>query len=289
MIKPSSKKRLLGAHVSTLGGLVKGVERGGELGCNVIQLFTKNNNQWLAPPLIKDEIDAFQQALEVNGIRVVIAHAGYLINLATTNPSIHEQSLKSMRLELERAESLEIPFLIAHPGSHKDEGEIVGIMQVVENMRILLEETEGFRVRLLFETTAGQGTSLGWTFEQLAEILERLDFNPRLGICLDTAHIFQAGYDIRKKGLYEGVLKEFDEVIGLKYLKVVHLNDSIKGLGTRVDRHEHIGKGEIGIEPFKWFLNDRRLREIPMLIETPKETGLEEDKKNLKILRSLIA
>lgn len=278
----------MGAHVSTAGGLAKGLKRGAELGCTAVQLFTKNSNQWLATPLSKGDIDAFQEALDASFIKVVAAHSGYLINLATVNPSIQQQSVESMLLELERAEALELPMLVVHPGAHKDAGELVGVMQVVENLRYLLDQTEGYRVQILLETTAGQGTSIGHTFEHLAEILERIEEHPRIGVCVDTGHIFQAGYDIGKKEGYDAAWREFEEMVGLKHLKFLHLNDSMKKCGTRVDRHQHIGKGEIGLEPFRWLMNDKRFIKVPMVIETPKGAALDEDRENLDLLRSLI-
>lgn len=287
-MEKSVTKHLLGAHVSTAGGLVKGIGRGAELGCKAIQLFTKNSNQWLATPLSKNEIDSFQEALSGSGIKVVAAHSGYLINLATVNPSIQQQSVESILQELERAEALELPMLVVHPGSHKEAGELVGILQVVENLRYLLKETEGYRVQIILETTAGQGSSIGHTLEHLAEILDRIEEHPRIGICVDTGHVFQAGYDIRTKEGYDAMWREFEEMIGLKHLKLMHLNDSMKKCGSRVDRHQHIGKGEIGLEPFRWLLNDKRFAKVPMVIETPKGAGLDEDRENLKLLRGLI-
>jgi len=282
-----NKGRLLGAHCSILGGIEKAAERGGALGCSAIQLFTKNSNQWEAAPFTLKEIDAFGEALKKNGIETALAHTGYLINLATVDPEIHSASMKSMRLEIERAKALEMPYIIVHPGSHKEAGEIIGILQLVENLKILLNECGG-KPTILLETTSGQGTSLGYSFDHFVEVLARLDWTKDIGICLDTAHIFQAGYDISTEEGYRNTMNEFDEMIGIDYIKVIHINDSKTSLGSRVDRHESVGKGHIGIKAFELLMNDKRFLKIPMVIETPKGTTLEEDKKNLEVLRSLI-
>lgn len=283
-----NKGRLLGAHCSTTGGIEKAPERGGELHCSAIQLFTKNSNQWKAPPLTLKEIDAFKDAMVRNGIKAAFAHSGYLINLSTVDPAAHESSMESMRLEIERVEALELPYLIVHPGSHKEAGEIVGIIQLVENLRRLRDEFKSSHVQIVLETTAGQGTNIGYSFEHFAEIFDRLDWPPDIGVCMDTAHMFQAGYDISTKDGYNDVMQAFNDIVGIDYIRVIHLNDSKTGCGSRVDRHESIGKGRIGAEAFKLFIRDRRFEKVPMVIETPKGTTLEEDAANLKLLRSFI-
>lgn len=283
-----NKGRLLGAHCSATGGLNKAVERGGELGCSAIQFFSKNVNQWKAPSLTLREIDAFKEALSASKIKIAFAHTGYLINLATIDPVIHESSMESMRIELERAEALELPYVILHPGSHKGAGELVGIIQLVENLQRLIDGLKGSKLQILLETTAGQGNSLGYVFAHFVEIFERLGAPNEIGLCVDTAHIFEAGYDISTKSGFDAVFKELDETIGMDHVKAFHLNDSKVECGARVDRHEHVGKGKIGKEAFKLIMKDRRFAKIPMVIETPKGTTLEEDEKNLKLLRSFI-
>ena len=282
--------RLIGAHCSIAGGLHTAAERAGTLKCNTIQIFTKNNNQWEAPPLLSSEISDFQSACEKNGVKLAFAHTGYLINLATTNEAAHQLSMRSMRQELERAESLELPYLDLHPGSHKGAGELAGILQVAASLTKLMDETEGFRVKMLLETTAGQGHSLGYKFEHFREIMKRLSkaHLQRIGVCMDTAHIFAAGYNLFTPLECEKVIKEFEKMVGLEYLMAIHLNDSMRERGSRVDRHEHLGKGKIGLNAFKWILNDKRFISVPMVIETPKGGTLEGDKKNLKLIKSLI-
>lgn len=283
-----NKGRLIGAHCSIAGGVPKAPARGGELGCSAIQLFTKNSNQWKAPPLTLAEVDAFKEAVAANNIKVALAHVGYLVNLATVDPAVHENSMGAMRVELERAEALELPYVVVHAGSHKGAGELVGILQLVENLRRLMGETKGSGVQIVLEMTAGQGSSIGYSFEQFSEIFDRLGWPVDVGICVDIAHMFQAGHDISTKDGYDRVMKELDEVVGLDYVRVFHLNDSKTGCGSRVDRHEHIGKGRVGLEAFRALLADRRFARIPMVIETPKGATLEEDRKNLDLLRGLI-
>jgi deoxyribonuclease-4 len=280
--------RLIGAHCSIAGGLHKAAERGGELGCAAIQIFTKSSNQWNSPPLLPAEILIFQKSCFEADIKIVFAHAGYLINLASSDSVIHKLSIDSMRAELERAEMLELPFVIVHPGSHKGAGELVGILQVVSAIEELVEATDGFKTHIVLETTAGQGNSIGHKFEHFAEILKRLPKQAlkRIGICVDTAHLFAAGYDITSRAKYNSMWKEFEHFIGFEFLRAIHINDSAKGAGSRVDRHEHIGKGEIGLEPFRWLLNDKRFINVPMVIETPKGATLAADKKNLNLLRN---
>jgi deoxyribonuclease-4 len=282
--------RLIGAHCSIAGGLRTAAERAGALKCNTIQIFTKNNNQWEAAPLLAREISDFQAACSKNGVRLAFAHAGYLINLAAVDEAVHERSMLSMRQELERAEALEMPYLVAHPGSHKGAEELAGVLQAAASLDRLIEETEGFRVQIVLETTAGQGNSLGCRFEHFAEIMSRLSkmHLRRIGICIDTAHIFSAGYDLSTPFACGKVIKEFDRTIGLEHLKVIHLNDSMRECASRVDRHEHLGRGKIGLATFKWLLNDKRFINIPTVIETPKGATLDADRRNLKLIKSLI-
>lgn len=282
--------RPIGAHCSIAGGLAEAVKRGALLGCSCIQLFTKNSNQWISPPLLQSDIDEFQLEMAKGPVVSAFAHSGYLINLASPEEDTLKLSLDSMRSELQRAEALELPFVVVHPGSHKGKGELAGILQVVASLEMLLEESEGCRVKIALETTAGQGNSVGHRFEHFSEIFVRLSakYQRRVGVCLDTAHIFSAGYDIRREKGYNDVMEKFSDMVGFDRLLAVHLNDSAKGLGSRVDRHENLGKGCIGLKAFDMILNDGRFLNVPMVIETPKGGSCEADKRNLRIIRSLI-
>lgn len=265
-----------------------GVVRGAQLGCTAIQLFTKNNNRWLAPVISLQEVDAFRAALQASSVRIVMAHAGYLINLATTDPTLTERSMESMRLELHNTEALGIPFVVVHPGAHKGDGEAIAIRRIAERMNILLEETAGYRTSILIEGTAGQGTSIGHRFEHLRDLLGSIRYGDRVGICLDTAHLFAAGYDFRTPETYARLWEAFDRIVGRTWLKALHLNDSRRPLGSRVDRHAHIGKGTIGNAGFRLLMRDPRLRATPMVLETPKGKTDALDRKNLKTLQRLM-
>jgi deoxyribonuclease-4 len=278
----------LGAHMSIAGGLDKALLRGAQVGCTTIQIFTKNSNQWRTKDIKDEELTLFLERSKETKISPVIAHDGYLINLGTINEENKRKSVESLTEEIERADLLKIPYLVMHPGSHLKTGEQSGIQRIASNLNLVLEKTKKCQTMVLLETTAGQGTNLGYTFEQLAEIISLIKDNQRVGVCLDTCHIFAAGYDIRDKKSYEQTMKEFETILGLKKLKAIHLNDAKKDLGSKIDRHEHIGKGCIGLAGFKNLLNDPRLKDIPMILETPKSEDLKEDKENLKTLRSLI-
>ncbi|MDE2179397.1 MAG: deoxyribonuclease IV [candidate division NC10 bacterium] len=279
---------VLGAHMSIAGGVDLAPLRGRQVGCRTIQLFTKSSNQWRARSLPSDEIHRFHANLQAAAIAPAVAHGAYLINLASTDPALHQKSMAACLEELERAETLSIPYLVIHPGAHMGAGEEAGLRQVANSFRKLLKRTKGYRVRVVLETTAGQGTALGHRFEQIAQLLDQIGLPERTGVCLDTCHLFAAGYDIRTPNGYSAVLRLFDQVVGLPSLKVIHLNDSKKELGCRVDRHEHIGKGAIGLEAFRCLVTDPRLRGIPMIIETPKDGDfVKADRRNLKTLRDL--
>ncbi len=277
----------LGAHMSIAGGLHNAILAGDSINCNAIQLFTKNNNRWMSKELTEQEISLFQDAWSESGVKKIVSHTGYLINLA--NPTENwQKSMDSMDLEIRRAEQLGIAHLVLHPGSHLGQGEKEGIRRISESLNILVGRYSDYKVKILLETAAGQGTNLGYKFEHLAEILEQVDDLSHYGVCFDTCHSFSAGYDLRSEEVYHQTFDSFDNLIGLKYLEVIHLNDSKTGLASRRDRHESIGEGELGIEPFRLLMNDQRLKDIPMLLETPKENGLESDQKNLNILYGLI-
>jgi deoxyribonuclease-4 len=283
-----SNRLLIGAHMSISGGVFNSLLYGQELGCTTIQIFTKNNSQWNAKELTPEDIKRFFESQKKTKITPVIGHNGYLINLASPKEEVYKKSMESMLIELKRAELLRLPYLVMHPGSHLGSGEREGIKSISGSLNRLLKKTKGFKVKILLETTAGQGSSIGYRFDHIAEIIEKVKEGKRLGVCYDTCHTFAAGYDIRTKKAYQATFKEFDKVIGLSKLKVFHMNDSIKDLGSRVDRHEHIGEGKIGLEGFRLLMNDKRWEEIPKILETPKEEGTGKDIRNLDVLRSLV-
>ena len=280
---------LLGAHVSIAGGIHKAIPRGEALGCTAIQIFTKNASQWKARPLAQAEVRDFKLERGRTGI-LALAHDGYLINLGSPNPDLLLKSSASFREEMDRAEELEIPYLVMHPGSHVGSGEDTGLKSVVLSLNTILASTAGYRVSILLENTAGQGTALGYSFDHLRRIIHDSTAPERIGICLDTCHAFAAGYDLSNASGYESVMEELDAKIGLGRLKALHLNDCKKGLGQRVDRHEHIGKGKLGLECFRAIMNDSRLDRVPKFIETPKTLNDRDmDPVNLELLGSLVS
>jgi apurinic endonuclease (APN1) len=256
--------------MSTAGGLHNSLTSGREIGCEAVQLFTSNPRQWQAAPLSDEVIAKFHAVRGDTGIGFTVAHDSYLINLAAPDSFILERSRAAFRAELDRAEALGIPWVVTHMGASMGSEEDAAISLLCESLTAILRETEGMSAGIALETTAGQGTGLGVTFEQIARVVDGCAAHPRLGVCLDTCHIFAAGYDIRDEESYEKTFDTFDRVIGLNRLKVIHANDSKKPLGSRVDRHEHIGEGEIGIEAFRRLVADPRLLHVPMVIETPE-------------------
>jgi deoxyribonuclease-4 len=279
---------LFGAHESIAGGVDKAIERGKQATCDTIQIFNKSNNQWRAAKLKPEEIDRYFMLIEETGVTVATSHTSYLINIASPDPALNWKSYRSLKEEMQRCETLRIPNLVMHPGSHVGSGEEAGMDRIVDNLNRLFEELPDNHVTLLLETTSGQGSNLGYTFEQLAYMIDRVDDKERIGVCLDTCHIFAAGYPITDHKDYLQTMKTFDEIVGLKRLKIIHMNDSMKEFGSRRDRHQHIGKGFIGLEGFRNFVNDTRLENVPMILETPKGEELIEDIENLKVLRSLV-
>lgn len=278
---------LLGAHMSIAGGAFNAFLHGEKYGCTTIQIFTKSSNQWRAKELTDEELEKFHAEQKRTGINPVIAHDSYLINLCSPDNDLLKKSREAFLVEMERCERLKIPYLVTHPGSHIDKGEDWGIRRIAESINWLYERTEGYKVSIALETTAGQGSNLGYKFEQIASMIEQSSQPERLAVCLDTCHIFAAGYDIATREGYEKTISAFDRIIGLERLAAIHVNDSKKGLGSRVDRHEHIGEGEIGKEPFAFFMQDRRFEKIPKLLETPKGADGDMDKVNIAILREL--
>ena len=281
---------ILGAHMSIAGGYYKAVEAAKEAGCDTVQLFTKNNNQWRAKPLSDDDVAQFRQALEQTGIKSPVAHDAYLINLASPDDALWKRSLDAFVVELQRAEALGIWGVVTHPGSFVGSSEEAGIKRVVEALDEIHRQTRGLQVRTLLETTAGQGTNLGWRFEQLAAMIDRSANPDRIGVCVDTCHVFAAGYPLETRKDYLATMRELDQTIGIKKVEAFHLNDSKRELGSRVDRHEHVGRGHLGLEPFRHLLSDRRFRRIPMYLETRKgtENGEDLDAVNLRVLRGLV-
>ena len=274
--------------MSIAGGLEKALERGDKIDCRTIQIFTKNNNQWKARKITDEDLQRFHSLFNKSRISPVIAHDSYLINLASPDPELHRKSMESFFEEMERCEKLKIPYLVFHPGAHRGSGEKTALKKIAHSLNLLLKKGKGFKVSLLIETTAGQGTSLGYKFEHLAEIINKVRQKKSIGVCVDTCHIFAAGYDITTQKGYKKTFETFNKLIGLDKLKVFHLNDSKKKFGSRVDRHEHIGKGFLGLNPFRFLVNDKRFKNVPKILETPKGPDLKEDVANLKVLKKLI-
>ena len=276
---------ILGAHVSTAGGLHKSPGNGLGLGCQSIQIFTRNQRQWKAKPLTDSEVEGFRQELSRSGIRSTAAHASYLLNLGSPEPAVLARSREAFCRELERCQRLELDFLVVHPGAHLGSGESAGLRVVAASLNQALEQHRDLRTRILLETTAGQGSHLGYRFEHLAEILSLVQEPERAGVCVDTCHIFAAGYDLRDGAGYHRTLDQLDRILGLIRVQAFHLNDSKRELGSRVDRHEHIGEGRIGAEGFRLLVNDRRFAHTPMILETPG--GETHYGKNLSRLRQM--
>jgi len=279
----------LGAHESIAGGLHKAFDRAQSAGCEAVQIFVKSNRSWAVKPLTEEDIARFKAKAEETGIHPVVGHTSYLLNLATPDEALWVKSRDTLIIELERCEALDVPYLVLHPGSHVGAGEEAGLARVAQGLGKIHAATPGFRTQILLETTAGQGSSLGHSFEHLAWLIEHTPEGERLGVCLDTCHVFAAGYKLRTPKGYTATMETFDRLIGLERLKALHLNDCKANLGSRKDRHEHIGKGHIGLEGFRHILNDPRLAGLPGLLETPKGSDLHEDRENLAVLRSLVA
>jgi deoxyribonuclease IV len=288
----------LGAHLSIAGGLPRAVDRASASRCEALQIFTKSVGQWRARPLPPEEIALFRDRVAETGIRPVVAHNSYLINIATAQPELRAQSIAALGEELDRAEALGLDGLVMHPGSYTSGTEADGLRLIAEALARLLGERPDARTRILLEHTAGQGTNLGHRFEHLGQIIERLGGTPRIGVCIDTCHLLAAGYDICTAEGYRQTFDAFDRIVGIERIRAFHLNDSKKPCGSRVDRHEHIGKGCLGIEPFRMLLNDPRFAGHPMLLETPKLETPESrrrsdvdpwDARNFRTLRRLIA
>lgn len=283
----AKEKKLLGAHTSMAGGLHKAIERSEIFGGTALQIFSKNNNQWQGKPLTAEIINQWNTSLQSSPIQAVAIHDSYLINLCSPNEITLEKSLQAFIDEHERAELLGIKLLNFHPGAAVSRNKDEAIKLVAENINVAHDKTKNQSTISVIELTAGQGTTLGASFEEVAEMIYLIEDKNRVGVCIDTCHIFAAGYDIRTDAAYKLTMKNFDAVIGLDKLMLMHLNDSKQGLGSRKDRHEHIGKGHIGFDGFKFVMQDEKLQHIPMVLETPKGDECLEDIENMRVLREL--
>jgi deoxyribonuclease-4 len=307
MNRTSTKSPILGAHMSAAGGPYKAIDRAAEVGAECCQIFThapsqwavkpttgsdKHDVRWKAAPLADDSVEKLQQAMKKHQMRHLIAHSSYLINLASPDLQLWKKSIDAFVVELQRADELSIPYVVLHPGAHTTSSESAGLKRVVRALNQVHRRTKGLTASCLLENTAGQGTCLGWRFEHLAEIIQQVKQPERLGICFDTCHALAAGYALGTRRQYRQTMRELTQLVGLERIKAIHLNDSKRELGSRVDRHEHIGRGHVGIEAFARLLNDRRLQRIPMYLETPKgddpKTGKPWDIINLRRLRRLV-
>lgn len=277
-----------GAHVSVAGGVSKAFQRAEDVGCDTMQIFTRNNNRWNTKPLAPEEIERWYARWQQSPVHPVVSHASYLINLASADDALWEKSINAFIDELERAEALGLLGVVLHPGSPKDDGEAFGIKRIAQALDICHQRTAGFKTLTLLETTAGTGKHLGYRFEQLAAMRAGVDDPARVAICFDTCHVFAAGYEIRTAEGYAETMDAFDRTIGLERLRCFHFNDSKFDLGSRKDRHEHIGKGFIGLDGFRHIINDARFEDVPMILETPKSKDMHEDVENLAVLRSLV-
>jgi len=277
---------LLGAHVSVAGGLHQAPLSGKRLGCSTIQIFTRNQRQWKARTLTAAEIEGFRSAIQSCGLESIVSHDSYLINLASPNKINLQRSREAFQDEVDRCDLLGISCLIFHPGSHLGSGEKEGLRRVADSLNWILDHRCQSATKLLIETTAGQGTNLGYKFEHLAEILCQIKKSSRMGICLDTCHLFAAGYDLRMVPAYKRTMKQLDDIVGLAQVKAIHLNDSMNELGSRVDRHENIGRGRMGLGAFHLLVNEEQFRDVPMILETPG--GEDGYRRDLATLRDLL-
>lgn len=289
MKQPPNSTILLGAHMSIAGGVHTALERGMRIGCTTMQMFVKNNNQWKGKPLTDEDVSTYKNLLSEARIHPIVVHDTYLINLCAVDETILKKSREALTDELNRSEQLGVEYLNFHPGSHMGAGEEEGIKRIAESLNIIHQQTKGYRVKSVIEATAGQGTAIGYRFEHLRRIIDLVEEQNRMAVCIDTCHVFAAGYDIATEKGYEATFKEFDEIVGLDRLVAFHANDSKRELGSRVDRHEHIGKGRIGIEGFRLLMNDERFQRVPKILETPKGPDMKEDVENMRVLKRLVS
>jgi deoxyribonuclease-4 len=277
---------LVGAHISISGGFYKAVERAEKIGAATMQIFTKNNKAWLGSKISNEEETRFKKAYKHSKLSNIMAHTAYLINIASANKNIRKKSVTSLKHELERCEQLGIPYLVLHPGSHVGAGEEAGIKKIIKNLDKVLAKANG-KTKILLETMSGQGTGLGYKFEQIKRIISECKHKKLIGVCLDTCHIFSAGYDIRSEDEYEKTMKRFSRIIGMGRLKAIHINDSKNELGSRKDRHANLGKGKIPLKAFRLIMNDKRLQKIPKVLETPGDATGEIYKKEISKLKRM--
>jgi deoxyribonuclease-4 len=281
-------KDYLGAHMSISGGIHLAPERGVEAGCGVIQVFTQNASQWRGKEVTEADAHLFREKRQTSGLHDIVSHDIYLVNLGAPPGEVRDKSLAAFHEEMVRCTRLGIDKIVMHPGAHTGDGEETGLRRIIEAFDLLFAAAPDFTGTVLLETTAGQGSNLGYRFEQLQAIMAGSAFPGRFGVCLDTCHIFAAGYDLTTREGYDRTFAEFDRIIGLDRLRAFHVNDSKKGLNCRVDRHEHIGRGAMGLAPFRFLMNDPRFEKIPKILETPKGDSVEMDAVNLKLLRGLV-
>jgi len=275
--------------MSIAGGLYRALERGVEVGCSVVQIFLKNQLQWAAKPYASEDISLFKAAWKRTGIRSVFAHSSYLINLAAAEPREWQRAVEAFHDELERGEALGLPFVIIHPGSHRGEGLEAGVARIARALDLVLERTRGYQVMVLLENTAGGGATIGRSFEELAALLDAVKEPERVGVCLDTCHLFAAGYDVGNREGYETAMRACARLIGIRRVRAFHLNDAKAPCGSGLDRHEKIGRGKMGVAAFRLLMNDRRFARVPMALETPKDPEPKADRDALALLRRLRA
>lgn len=285
-MKKKEHRLLLGAHMSIAGGLEQAILRGESIDCTTIQIFTKSNRQWRAKPITEKAITLFKNTQDQSIINPVIAHASYLLNLGTPDRTLMKKSVTSTKEELERCEHLGIPYLVMHVGAYLKSNEQICLQRISDNLNEIFHAIPG-KTMILIENTAGQGSNVCYSFEQIALLRRQSSFKKRLGVCFDTCHAFAAGYDFRTPKNYRQMWRKFDTLIGLPHLKVIHTNDSKNNLGSRIDRHEEIGKGKLGLEAFRLLVNDPRFFDIPKILETPKKT-LQDYARQMRLLKSLI-
>jgi deoxyribonuclease-4 len=277
---------LFGAHMSIAGEISRAIERGESIGCSAIQIFTKSNRQWHAKPLAEKDVEAFKQAWKNSSVQSIITHGSYLLNIGSPNEDLEKKSAQALHVEFQRCADLDIPYLVLHPGSHTNTDEESCLARISKNIDTLL--TEIGHGTILLETMAGQGSQVGYTFEQLAQIIKQSDHKKRIGVCFDTCHAFVAGYDFRTEKSYHLMWEQFDKILGINKIKAFHLNDSQKDIGSRVDRHADIGKGKMGLKPFELLFNDPVFFDVPKILETPR-TDLADYRKNMDILEGLLS
>ncbi len=282
------KNILIGAHVSIAKELHLAFDRAESIGCTAMQIFTKSSKTWEGSPITKDAADQFKLRTKKTTIEIVMAHAGYLINIGSNKTSTEEQSVKSLLHEMQRCAQLSIPLLVLHPGAHLGAGEASAIDRIAKNLNTVLQQTDK-SVSIILETTAGQGTNIGYTFEQLKQIRDLCDDKKRIGICIDTCHIFAAGYDISSESAYQKTMAHFDKVIGLSHLKAIHINGSKGDLGSKLDRHTPLGEGKIPLETFRLIMNDKNLITVPKILETPTDAEMSLWKKEIEELKNFVA